>query len=62
MCKIGVKRLEESDINRRVAFLSKKGIQTGIIKNWNNKFIFMIYDGSKKEVATRPLDLKFIDE
>ncbi len=62
-----IKDLSQQDIGKTVFYKSHDGYEMGILKSWNDKFIFVVYPGNndaKKEhwdrytaAATKPEDL-----
>jgi hypothetical protein len=57
---IEISKLSEKDKGREVVFNSH-GSKTefGIISSWNERFIFVKYNGRQQGQATRPKDLRF---
>jgi hypothetical protein len=57
---IEIAKLTEEDKGREVVFDSS-GVKRefGIISSWNNRFIFVKYNGSQQSQATMPEDLRF---
>lgn len=62
-----INKLIESDKGKTVFYKSFDGFETGILKSWNHRFIFVVYPGNndaKKDhwdrytgAATNPKDL-----
>ena len=62
---IQIKDLMQSDAGRLVIYDSGHGNEKGVIKSWNDKFIFVVYkwEGDFRKytaAATRPEDLSWI--
>lgn len=60
---IKISQLKETDKQRGVVYkdpsMPWKAPQDGIISSWNNKFIFVSYNGNLPQ-ATTPDDLEFL--
>jgi hypothetical protein len=57
---IEISKLTEKDKGREVVFTSQGSKREfGIISSWNERFIFVKYNGSQQSQATRPEDLRF---
>jgi hypothetical protein len=57
---IEISKLTEEDKGREVAFDSPGSKREfGIISSWNERFIFVKYNGLQQSQATRPEDLRF---
>lgn len=64
---VNIEKLQKSDIGKTVWYKSHDGYEFGILKSWNDKYIFVVYPGdndAKKEhwdrytaAATKPEDL-----
>jgi hypothetical protein len=70
MKKVILKKLTKSDIGRRVVYKPEMENEEGIIKSWNDTYVFVVYPGNndaKKEhwdrytaAATKPEDIFFL--
>lgn len=58
---IDITQLTEFDKGRGVVYRSMGGdkIEDGVISSWNDKFVFVVYSGSRQSAATRPEDLEW---
>jgi hypothetical protein len=58
---IDISKLTEEDKGREVVFFEPWGSRRefGIISSWNERFIFVKYNGSWQSKATSPEDLRF---
>jgi hypothetical protein len=57
---IETSKLTDEDRGREVVFESQGSYREfGIISSWNERFIFVKYDGRQQSQATRPEDLRF---
>jgi hypothetical protein len=58
---IDLKSLTDSDRGRAVVFTPRVGPhEDGVITSWNDKYIFVRYDGDKTSKATNPSNLDFL--
>lgn len=59
---IDITSLTGADIGRGVVYRSKGGdkVEDGIIKNFNERYVFVVYRGSFQSAATDPNDLEFL--
>jgi hypothetical protein len=70
MKKVILKKLTKNDIGRRVVYKPKMENEQGIIKSWNDLYVFVVYPGNndaKKEhwdrytaAATKAEDIFFL--
>lgn len=51
----------KSDIGRRVMYMGYPRAELGTIKSFNERFVFVLYDGDLQAKATYPEDLNFTD-
>jgi hypothetical protein len=57
---IELSKLTEHDRGREVVFDSPGSkMEFGIVSSWNDRFIFVKYNGSQQSQATNPEDLRF---
>jgi hypothetical protein len=56
---IEISKLTEKDKGREVVFDSGRKIEFGTISSWNERFVFVKYNGRQQSQATRPEDLRF---
>jgi hypothetical protein len=56
---IEISKLTEKDKGREVVFDNGWKSEFGTISSWNERFIFVKYNGSQNGKATRPEDLRF---
>ncbi|MDR1176919.1 MAG: hypothetical protein LBK83_15775 [Treponema sp.] len=56
---IDISKLIEKDKGREVVFDDGPKREFGIISSWNERFVFVKYNGSQHGKATRPEDLRF---
>lgn len=69
---IDIELLCLEDIGRLVIYRTYGGVEEGIIKSWNDTFIFVVYLGTNQDkrqrfmdytaAATKPEDLEFIED
>jgi hypothetical protein len=60
---IDISKLTENDKNREVVFESPgRNNEYGRISSWNERFVFVLYNGKWQSQATKPEDLTFCNE
>jgi hypothetical protein len=58
---IDLNSLTESDLGRGVVYTPRTGPrEDGVITSWNDKYIFVRYDGDRVSKATNPGNLDFL--
>lgn len=57
---IDIKSLSKLDIGKEVCYSPREGFREyGKISSWNEKYIFVKYNGKDTSAATKPEDLTF---
>ena len=58
---MAIEGLKKSDVGRKVVYSKgKKWEETGQIRSWNKRVIFVRFDGRNNSQAVNPRDLEFI--